>query len=499
MKTNLCAYLGAVFLALVATPIAIRVGMALNIVDRPGLRKVHGAPVPRIGGVAIALAMLVVAGGAVALDDRIGAAFGRVLPKGLTLLATALFMLIIGLLDDIYGLRARVKLLAQLAAAVTLCAAGIRIDSVGVGEWFRLDFGWLAWPITIFWIVGLTNAVNLIDGLDGLAAGICMVACGAIAAFALYFRQPLMAVLMLGAMGSLTGFLFFNFNPARIFMGDGGTYFLGFILAGSSVMSAAKSATLVGLALPALALGVPIFDTLCSVLRRILQRRSLFAPDRSHVHHRLLDMGLRQRHVVAIMYGVTLLVTGLGMFMMITRDTGTLLIFGCLWVLLLLLFRGFGSIRLRDTLTALRKNRTIAHQIGEEKRNFEEAQLRLSEVNSFQAWWSATCAAAEKMGFQHLRVTTRNRDASTRVLSCQLRSSPPEGPMMLRTVIPARDRRSGPPVRVEIEVPADDSLEAAGRRVALFARLIDENPLANLPTAAPGARRDERGASVGAA
>ena len=165
----------------------------------------------------------------------------------------------------------------------------------------------------------MTNALNLIDGLDGLAAGISAITCGAMAAFAWYMNQPVTSVIMLALLGSLMGFLFLNFNPARVFMGDSGSLFIGFILSTVSVQCANLGMvgpdnrpwpTVVGLALPMLCMGVPILDTLLSILRRMMQRRGIFSPDRGHIHHRLLAMGLRQHQVALMVYVVTLFAAG---------------------------------------------------------------------------------------------------------------------------------------------------------------------------------------------
>lgn len=376
MKTYLCVYLGSAFLALIITPVIIWLARHLKSADHPGVRTIHKRPVPRIGGVAIFVSMMCLTIGVLFLSNVIGETFRGILPRLIVLLSAAGFMFFIGLIDDIKGLRARIKFLAQIAAAITVCAVGIRIKSVAVADWLTLDFGWFSWPLTLLWIVGITNAINLSDGLDGLAAGISAVACGVIAIFAVYSGQVIMAVLMLALLGSLTGFLFFNFNPAKIFMGDCGSMFLGFSIASSSVMCATKSSTLVGLALPVLVLGVPIFDTLFSMLRRFLERRSMFAPDRSHFHHRLLDLGLKQRHAVIVIYAVTLLAAGLGMFMMVTRNIGSLMIFFCVLLLLLLVFRVVGSVRLRETIAGLKQKYAVTHQIKEEVRDrFAESEV----------------------------------------------------------------------------------------------------------------------------
>ncbi len=401
------------------------------------------------------------------------------------ILAFAGLVAVAGLVDDIRGLRARYKLLVQVAAACGVCAFGIHIDTIAVKGVFTLDLGWLAWPVTIFWIVGITNAVNLIDGLDGLCAGICAAACAVVGIFAIHTNQAVMAVLMAALLGSLLGFLYHNFNPAKVFMGDCGTYFLGFVLASASVFCATKASTIVGLALPALALGVPIFDTLFSMLRRFLERRSIFAPDRGHIHHRLIDMGIRHRQVVVILYAVTAIAAGLGLFMMVTRDVTQLLILAAVLLLLVLLFGIAGSVSLSDTLAGVKRKFAMSRAVQEGRRGFEDAELRLRRAVSFDEWWQALCAAAEQMKLASL--TLSNRDGLPHTLAWSHPTLRHDGACTLKATIPIRGHRAAPSIEVHVEAPVNGSLEIAGQALAYFARLLDEHDPAALPSpAAPG-------------
>jgi UDP-GlcNAc:undecaprenyl-phosphate GlcNAc-1-phosphate transferase len=449
--------------------------------DRPGIRKIHATAIPRIGGLAILFAMLSLSIPLLAINNQIGWAFQNIQDQVVALLVGGVFMFLVGLIDDIWDLKARYKLLAQIIAAVGVCAVGIRIDDVSIDGWVTFHFYWMAWPITIFWIIGITNAVNLIDGLDGLAAGITAVTCGVITVFALYTGQMVMAILMLALLGSLTGFLFFNFNPAKVFLGDCGTMFLGFILAVSSVMCMTKSSTLVGLALPALALGIPIFDTFFSILRRFGERRSIFAPDRCHIHHRLLDKGLEHRHVVILMYLVTLLAAGLGMFMMFTQNTGTIIVFAGISGLIILAFRGVGAVHFRDSINAIQRNMAIARDVRQDRKIFDNAMLRIREAKSFDTWWQAVCVAAGELDFVHLSLHLNNRDGSARTLMWRSEYGELQPHESLNLVVPVRQRRIGDPLRMQAAVHVNGSLEAAGRRVAFFSRLIDENGLQQVP------------------
>lgn len=483
MKTYLFVYLGSVFLALVVTPVVIWFARRLNVTDVPGARKMHAKPISHIGGAAIFLSMMCPTIAVLFLSNTVGDTFRDILPKLIVLLFASGFMFCIGLIDDIKinGLRPRIKFVAQVAATIAVCALGIRIKSVTVTDWLTLDFGWFSWPLTLLWIVGITNAVNISDGLDGLAAGISAVACGVIAVFAIYSGQVVMAVLMLALLGSLTGFLFFNFNPAKIFMGDCGSMFLGFIIASSSVLCSSKSPVLVGLALPVLALGIPIFDTLFSMLRRYLERRSMFAPDRRHFHHRLVDMGIKQRHVVITIYIVTLLSVGLGMFMMVTRNINSLIVFLCILLLLILVFRVVGSVRLKETILGLQRKHAISQQVHDEIRNFEDAELHFRRVETFNQWWKAVSTTAEKMGFLSVSLPLTNRDGSTHTLTWWQDGQGTVSDDVLKVSVPVRDRRGGASLNLRIEVCRRGSLESAGRKVALFTRLMEEHDIVSLP------------------
>ncbi|MHC4294827.1 MAG: glycosyltransferase family 4 protein [Planctomycetota bacterium] len=479
MKTYICVYLGAALLALLSTPLVIRVAHKLGLMDACDARKVHTSPIPRLGGLVIVFATLAMSIPVLILDNVIGEAFRTILPLVIVMLGAGVFMAIIGFIDDTRGLPAHVKLMTQILAALGVCAFGIRIESITLGEWFRIDFGWMAWGITVFWIVGITNAVDFIDGLVGLAAGISAATCGVIAIFAFYTNQPVMAVIMLALMGALTGFLRYNLAPAKIFMGDCGSLFLGFVLATSSVMCAMKSAALVGLGLPALALGLPIFDTLFSIVRRVLQRRSVFAPDRSHIHHRLLEMGLRQHHAVVVMYLVTLAVAGLGLFMMATRDVGTLVIFACALVFLVLVFRITGTVHLQESIINLRQCLARFRQTREERRSYENAEIRLLQAKTLDTWWEVVSSAAKTMDFARLSLSL-NGSGGEQLTSLAWCAHPEDFPPItdaLHFDINVTQESSRKALRIEADIPITDSLESAARKAVLFGRLIDRSSI----------------------
>jgi UDP-GlcNAc:undecaprenyl-phosphate GlcNAc-1-phosphate transferase len=201
-------------------------------------------------------------------------------------------------------------LYVQIAAAIIAYSCDFRIEVIALPVVGNLSMGIFSLPVTILWIVGIINAINLIDGLDGLAAGVVFFAAVTNFIVAYIAGNVIVGLMMASTLGAVLGFLFYNFNPARIFMGDSGSYFLGFVLATTSLLGSMQpTSTAVSLLVPILAMGVPIFDTLFAMVRRFLERRPIFSPDRGHVHHRLLDMGITHRRAVLILYGVSVVFT----------------------------------------------------------------------------------------------------------------------------------------------------------------------------------------------
>jgi UDP-GlcNAc:undecaprenyl-phosphate/decaprenyl-phosphate GlcNAc-1-phosphate transferase len=301
MPNYVLAFLIALVIAYIIMPGVIYLAGRTGAMDAPDPRKVHKKPIPRIGGIGIYIAfmvsVLIVSGMMDLSDDTIHGLVGLLLGGSV--------IVIIGIIDDYRNLPAKVKLVGQIVAACILVAFDIRIDFVTdpFGDFFYFEY--LAIPITVFWVVGLTNTVNLIDGLDGLAAGVSTIAAVTILLVALQQNIILVAVLTAALAGSAFGFLHYNFNPARIFMGDTGSMFLGFMLAGISVIGAVKSAATIALIVPILALGLPILDTTFAIVRRYRGGVPIFKPDKGHLHHRLLDLGFTQRQAVLLMYVIS--------------------------------------------------------------------------------------------------------------------------------------------------------------------------------------------------
>ncbi len=298
----------ALLAALALTPPVRRLAIRLGAIDHAlSSRKIHGRPIPRLGGLAIVGGFYLALAAVALLDPAVldllredGARTGALLLGGLVVAG-------LGVHDDLHGATARVKLLVELGLAALLYMAGYRIDAVALPFIEPITLGWLGLPVTLLWIAGVVNAVNLVDGLDGLAAGVALVAAAATGLLAAVGGSGVVVILAAALGGAALGFLRANFHPASIFMGDTGSLFLGFVLAATSLRTHHDASTAVGLLGAALVLGLPIADTALAMARRALRGAPLFSADRGHLHHRLLGRGFGHRDAVLVLYGVSLL------------------------------------------------------------------------------------------------------------------------------------------------------------------------------------------------
>lgn len=267
---------------------AIKIGA----VDRPNSRKVHTTIMPRLGGLAIYLSFII---GLLVLQPENEFA--------IPIIIGSVIIIITGILDDLLELSAKVKLAGQIAAALVVVLNGVQVQYINLPFGGVLEFGMLSIPLTILWIVGITNAINLIDGLDGLAAGVSSIALITITGMALLMGNTFVTSVSLIVLGSTLGFLIYNFHPAKIFMGDTGALFLGYIISVLSLLGF-KNVTMVSLIVPIIILGVPISDTIFAIIRRLVNKQPLSAADKSHLHHCLLRLGYSHRQTVLIIYGI---------------------------------------------------------------------------------------------------------------------------------------------------------------------------------------------------
>ena len=294
----IAAFASAFAISMVATHIAKKVSEKLGAIDYPKARGMHTKPMPRLGGIAIVLGFMITVLVLYRFVNDIN------IKHFCGFIAGAIVIVGVGIVDDSRQLPARVKLVFQIIAALLVIGSGIRINVVMWPVTTYLQK--LSAPITLIWIIGITNAVNLIDGLDGLAAGVSSIASICLMVLCILTGTESAVVFTAALAGSCLGFLPRNFNPAEIFMGDTGATFLGYVLAVTSIMGVFKGYAVLALVVCLLSIGLPIFDTLCAMLRRAATHKPIMQADRGHLHHKLIDRGYTQKQAVLIMYGISL-------------------------------------------------------------------------------------------------------------------------------------------------------------------------------------------------
>lgn len=280
-------------LTIAITPLVKWFAFAVGATDKPEDRKVHSKIMPRLGGLAIYIGFIT---GYLILRPEDQYALPIIIGSGVILLT--------GMADDIFQLSAKWKFVGQIAAALIVVLGGVKINFINIPFFdTELKFGLLSIPITILWIVGITNAINFIDGLDGLAAGVCTIGLATIGFMAMLKGDIFVMTLAMIVLVSSLGFLYYNFHPAKIFMGDTGSLFLGYIISVLALLGF-KNVTMVSLVIPFIILGVPISDTFFAILRRYKNKSPLSAPDKSHLHHCLLRAGFSHKQTVIIIYAM---------------------------------------------------------------------------------------------------------------------------------------------------------------------------------------------------
>jgi UDP-GlcNAc:undecaprenyl-phosphate GlcNAc-1-phosphate transferase len=319
--TSLAGFSVAFVAALLLTPLVRGVALSVGLLDQPEARKVHDIPVPRLGGAAIGAAFYVGMAVALVVARLIGRRLGLETGHLPAVLVGVALIAGVGLLDDLQGMRARVKLSAQLVVALIVYGLGLSIDRLD-GPWGSLEIGIWSLPLTVLWIVGVINALNLIDGLDGLASGVALTAIAAFIAIAYIHggADPILPVLAASA-GGVLGFLRFNLPPASIHMGDTGSMLLGFLLAAVAISISQAGDAGTPPWIPLLVLALPLADTGRVILRRLAAGHPVFAPDKRHVHHRLLARGLSPRTVMVLLWAVSALFGVLAVGLVATQAT----------------------------------------------------------------------------------------------------------------------------------------------------------------------------------
>jgi len=394
MSELLWAAAKAFLIALVLTPIVRDIFRSYNVVDRPGRRKVHAFPIPRVGGIAIAVAFTAALVSFSDLSNSLppqDSPVWKLLPGAAIVFAT-------GLSDDFFNLSPLWKLFGEIGAAVAVFVSGLSVAAIAG---FDLPV-WLSLPITVVWLLLCTNAFNLIDGLDGLCAGMGFVATLALFCAAELYGNVALAHATLPLAGALLGFLCYNFSPATVFLGDSGALLIGFLLGCYGMIWAGKTATLVSVAVPLLAISIPLLDALLSVVRRFLSHRPIFGADRGHIHHRLLDLGLSPRRAVLSLYLFGMLVAALALLLSHPGSRGYQ------WMLIALVclvgWAGVRQLRYAEFEVAgkLLFGGELQHALGVQLRTAQLAAA-LDRSRTEEQWWNAVIAAARDAGCVRVR------------------------------------------------------------------------------------------------
>ena len=399
------------------TPLVRRWSERYGLVDRPNAaRKLHTRPTPRTGGIAIGLSCVVAVG--LLMVSPLNGAASISLPLTINLVPAALTIFVVGLLDDLVGLRPWHKLCGQAVAAGLAYMGGVQVAGV---PGFSAHGLWTL-PITMVWLIACSNAFNLLDGMDGLATGIGLFASFTTLAAALMHGNAALAMATAPLVGALFAFLRYNFNPASIFLGDSGSLTVGFLLGCFAALWGQKSATLLGMTAPLMALAVPLLDTGVSIVRRFLRHQPIFGADRSHLHHRLLDRGLSTRQAVMVLYGVCGIAAAFSLLQTLphNRFDGLLLVVFCAAVWIGVQWAGYAEF---DTAHHLVLTGTLRHIV--DARLFVDGfERKAAAAVTPEDFWKIIMEFSREFGLPQVRMSLdgtvfKHRDANNNLrLSC---------------------------------------------------------------------------------
>jgi UDP-GlcNAc:undecaprenyl-phosphate GlcNAc-1-phosphate transferase len=408
-------FTAAMVVSIGVTPLVRAVAMRFGLVDEPdGHRKLHGRPIPVAGGVAVLITSTLMIVGLFVFENPIKAmlksqearggfdAVVTVRPELIGLAIAAAILGLVGVADDLVGLRGRHKVLGQLLAVGVVISKGVQIHAITLFD-RQIDLGIWSIPLTAFWLLGAINALNLIDGLDGMLGSVGCIICGSFAALAYLNGQWQPAFVATAVAGSLLGFLFFNFPPATIFLGDCGSMLVGLVVGVLGIESSLKGAAAVSLAAPAALLVIPIFDTSAAIVRRKLTGRSIYATDRAHLHHRLVDSGLSNRQVLLLVGGLCLIASGGALASQLLKNQMVALLSVLVVVTLLVITRLFGHAefllikeRFFDLLAGFRR--------GHDHGSIHQSAVHMQGSADWNELWQRVVVSAVQLQFKAVRL-----------------------------------------------------------------------------------------------
>src|SRR5215813_10119550 len=426
MRSYITLFTLSFFAAMLITPLVRRKASEWGAIARPDNgRHIHSRPTPRLGGVAIYIAFTSTLLCVPFLGNMVGESFRANLLKFSALLAPATFIFLFGVYDDFRGASAPLKLTFQMIAAAMVYIAGYRIENLSSpfgGHW-RLP-ALLSFLVTTLWILVITNAFNLIDGIDGLAAGASVFALISILVFSVAQGNPEISLIAVVLVGSVMGFLRYNFNPATIFLGDSGSMFLGFLAAVLSLAGSQKGSTIVAIAIPLVSFGLPVTEAGLSLARRFVSGKSLFTGDRGHIHHKLLDRGLTQRQAVILLYAVCALFSLFGLMLLNPRRNLAALIFFVLGVGIVFGVQRLGYAEFSELGNQIRQGVTRRRRALAVNAHVRRTSDRLCAVNNHGELFDALDSMRETNEFDCLLLElNENEPVSESVLARYCRAS----------------------------------------------------------------------------
>lgn len=487
MTTILIIFLIALALSLIMTPLAEKFGKRWGALDKPGERKIHHMTVPRTGGIAIFITLMV----SIVICRFLNTNVSNLLVMNeriLFMLLGGILIFSMGLWDDFRKLPPWIKLLCQIAGASLAFYGDLRIEGIELFNTY-IEFGLFSYFFTVFWFVLFINAVNIVDGLDGLAAGIAVFASLVMVILSILADDYLTAVFFAALAGSVLGFLRYNFNPASIFLGDGGSYLIGYAIAAFSIMGNVKSQIGVALMIPLLSLGIPLFDTLLSPMRRFILGEKIFRPDAKHFHHKLLDMGLTTKKVVWIIYMITFFLSITALVMVNIRDERAglfLIVLGAgafVFVRKLGYFEHIGSGEIYGWL----KDITDVTGLTRARRSFLSLQIDMHSSKTVEEMWQHIVRTLEILEFDigafyfnGLQKNMGKRSSSERRVitpsqaSVALRKDPPKWRWLNPSFYSEKDIDSRSVLRIELPLLGNDGTNYG---VLVLMKDLSINPL----------------------
>ena len=414
MTTLIIAFVVSLVLSLLLTPLVARAAKQLGIVDMPSERKVHQQPMPRAGGLAIYLSFYLTFIPVMLMGTKV-LNFLYQDVRLIYVVAGGCIIFVLGLIDDIRGVRAGTKMLVQIFAALVAYAGGVQIGGLQLPMISGVSLGWLSLPATVLWVLLVVNAINLIDGLDGLASGVTFFVCGVLIVLCVISDRFEVAILLTALAGSTLGFLRYNFNPASIFLGDSGSYFLGYMLATLSMLGSIKGQTAVAILIPMIALGIPLMDTIWSSVRRFMLGQRIFNPDKDHFHHRLLKIGLSHRRAVLVLYGFTVFMGAVALLMVHARDERSALLLLLVGATIIFGIRKLGYLEYLAMDKLLGWVNDISDDMGfkRDRRTFLACQIEISHSQDLDEFWQKVVEAARFLNLDYMEFKLGPREFFT--------------------------------------------------------------------------------------